>query len=274
MPIAFDVLKDSAFESGTNFIRVTRSAVVSGLDPSPGYDVMIRAIAQPGVPQVGDLHPSVIGARVVGYRIRFETDSIVRLDVQYETPQSSAGGTQIGVLTLRDSTTLQSIQTQINPAAPAPIQAIYTSYKNPNDPNDPGNTLPGSVDFLRPMRVLTASGTFAARPSIAALNAIGTVNVTDWQGLPAGYWLLTSLDASTRDGGRTFDWNVAWTTRNVEDWASYVIEKDGLGNPVTIKPADLQALRAAPYLPLNTQANGITRVGPYKMSDMRTIFGI
>lgn len=91
------------------------------------------------------------------------------------------------------------------------------------------------MDVQRPVVVLTYERRENARPLTRAITLVGTTNNATFEGCSAGTVMFTNLEASTKDGGTTYDVRYEFTY-NPYGWApvAYWIDPD-TGRP----PADL-----------------------------------
>lgn len=274
MPLKIDVLRDTQYESDTNGIRAQRACVVSAIGggSTAPFATLTNALFVAGMPQVNEPHPTIVGCFVIGHRITLESDTVARVVVKYSTPPNNSGNHgKTNQWIIKKRTNLQGTETEVNPANNKPI---LTSYKNPGDKNDKGTVLTGKVKYLRPARILSATGTFDHDPTTRFEDLIGTVNDANWQKLGVGFWLFHQCESETRDSGKTYEASVGFMSMVNEDWSAYCVQDRGDGKHVVLDQGQVQQIRGQKYTyQKNIVGNGITRVGPYKTSPFRSTFG-
>jgi hypothetical protein len=182
----------------------------------------------------------------------------------------------MGAIGIRDHTTLQQIDSFLNPST---MQPVYNIWKNPNAAEGTPPTIPKLChfrDFL-PVRSLTFTRTVNFEASAAVESAIRSVNQVNWQGLPPGYWLVTDIDGQSQDNGITNTYNVTFSTQTIYDWSSFDYMEDFRGEAVYIDPVKFNTLITNAYTygtPDTTTCSGVVRLGRFPMVDFYSVFGI
>ncbi len=273
-------IEDTLFDNGVDFKRYVRNAVVSNIDvPATGYDanVLIKSLAVSGLPQLGDLHPSIADCRVQRHLVRGLASNQVTIAIYYETGQTGSAISPVGTYVLRDSSALTTEETQVTYDGGHPIKI---SYRPTGITNPPIDTWVANVNHLVPLRVLSASAVVNGKPSDAMLSAIGRVNASPWQGLPTGYWLCAGVNSQIQQQNGSlavYTVDVSFMTKNSRDWSTYVTFKDDRGHvPADIDANDVRNFQTFSYASVlqsgGVYANGITKVALYGLSDFSSLF--
>lgn len=233
----------------------------------PNPRPVVNALAASGMPQPGDTLP------VPGYEewivrrhiIRAITATIYTVSIIYEW---------LGVLRIRDTSTLTMEMSQIHPGTKKPIPLNYTRPGANNQAIKKVARLPLHL----PMRHLVLSKTVQYEARVEVLNAFGSVNKLLWEGLGPGFWLFSGLDGDSFDNGVTYTYTVTVSTRQVRDWSEFAVIEDDRGNAITFTTVEQQAvfdvISQAYAYNVNTNANGFIRAGMQAMTDFGPLFGI
>lgn len=232
----------------------------------PSNSQLIKALALSGLPQKGDPYPHP------DYAEYYLKDHIARafnawhygIEMIYEYR---------GLTVYSDTSTLQSVPTQLHPKD---FKPLYVKYRA--DGLGGTSTLikkPLTFNTTLPLRHYTVSKTVDFEASQAVLDAFGTVNELPWHGHPKGYWLMSSLSGETVDDGITYTYSATWTTKQKEDWSQFGFLEDDRGRPIPLPEADVMNLRKKPYeYSVDDTVNGVLKAGMYALSDFFSIFGI
>lgn len=269
-------LEEQVLDNSTDFVRRIRQIIITDLDVTPNDPLALeKALTVGGVPQLHDLHPSIPDCRVVRHIFRGLAGNQVKGQIIYETPTGGSTPTT-GSFFLRDSTTLTSELTEVNPVTGFPLLVKYTPSATEDTPNPAQDARVHSVQYLVPMRVLSVVAIINDRPNINILNAVGAVNNKPWQGLPKGYWLCVSFTGDTADQEQSYRIETAFMTRLRRDWSSFITYKDDRGQvPANIKADDVNNLMNGEYLAdVFDNYNGIRKSGLYPEADFQAIFGL
>lgn len=180
-----------------------------------------------------------------------------------------------GLLTVSDTSSIQSVTTQLHPKDFTPLYVYYTPIAGLGDPAPQKITKLVNLQSALPLRHLTVSQTIPHMASSDIIDAFKTVNSSTWQGLPAGYWLFSAIDGYTQDDGLTYTYSATFTTKETENWLQLGFMEDDTGQPVFVPPATVAGVRALPYFyGKNNTVDGILVAGMYDLADFFSIFGI
>lgn len=183
----------------------------------------------------------------------------------------------LGSLQIKDHTTLEQINTVINPKTKKPI---YNTWTDPNPASGvPARTIKKLAKFprYRSLRNLTYTKTvkFSARDTVLA--AKDTVNDSMLFGLDAGWWLISDVYGDTYDAGITYTYSVTLTTRDEISWVEYDVLQDDSGQDIYVDPTKFNTLVNKAYSPFaedNTTCPGVVRFDPYGVTNIPLVFGI
>jgi hypothetical protein len=198
----------------------------------PAPDPVIKSMNALGMPQLGDPLP-LAGYEdwiVRGHIIRPQTYKNYVLIITYQW---------LGALQIRDTSTLSSVPSELNPTNFFPFVVKFTR---------PGTTQASwkslRLPAFEPLRHLTYTKTvqFEARETV--IQAFGGVNDALWNGLPSGYWLLSGLEGQTIDNGRTYTYSATFSTRQKRDWSEYSLIKDDQGHSTAHTKAQIAQIQA------------------------------
>ncbi len=243
----------------------------------------LKALATPGMPQMGERHPSGDGTIVVAHMFRGMANDQARVEIVYDTP----GGYEIpdGIFIIEDTTTLVSRAALKVPGVPYYVRVEAAPTNEAGTVPAPAGTIGDSQPFnyLCPLRTLTFRAVIDYPPNAYLPALVGTVNKNTWQGLPPGYWLCAEVQAV----GIAFDQNSkitrrrmtgAFVTRQREDWTEYQGLRGPDGRVREITAGDLSRLTGVNYQTVRDTTgqmrvkNG-TRIAPYDMFDFLAYFG-
>ncbi len=278
-------IEDTLFDNGVDFKRYVRNAIVSNIDvPASGYDanVLIKSLAAAGLPQLGDLHPSIGNCRVQRHVVRGLASNQCTIAIYYETPQTGAFAVSpVGTFVLRDASALTTEETQVTyTGAVAKGQPLLIKYKPTSGSNQQPVSHVASVQHLVPLRVLSASAVLNSKPPDTMLSAIGRVNASWWQGLPEGYWLCAGITSQIQQQNGSlaiYTCEASFITKQARDWSSFVTFKDERGRvPADISKDDVALLQGYSYgsvLGSPATANGLLKCALYDRSDFPSLFG-
>lgn len=179
-----------------------------------------------------------------------------------------------GTRVVRDSSTLQMVNSQIHPKDHKPINVTWTSPATAYNPHPVTTTKLGSVKVPLPLRNLTIQETVDYQYSNSYPETLGSVNDATWYNYPIGYWMVTYIDGVTSDDGLTYTYTATLTTKMFEDWSEVVFIADDRGRAINIPEDSVKALRDKPYeYGRDTSVNGLTKVGMFPTTNFTSLFG-
>lgn len=248
--------------------------------------VMIRALAQAGMPQLYDPHPSLQNCWVAKHEVHPRTQTETQVLVYYVQPPF------VGLFVCyHDSSSVQQTQTQLLPGTWQPIRPGYIGPPDPitgivPDPTNKDATCSIFTNFRR----LTLSGIlYKPQPDTldAARACVRTVNKNPWHGLPPGFWFCENLETTNRDNDNVlFDVSVSFISNQIEDWSTYGLTIQADGEPVKVDPNIARSTHDIPYGSqqctngrgiMSFQSRniwGLVKVCPYTWSDFFSVFGV
>lgn len=277
--VRIDRIDGASIERLPQFTRAVRVAYVEDIPTTNPEAVQSLALRAPGLPQLGDRHPTEANCRLVGARVFSPSDSQAMVYLTYETPRS--GGTaEHSVVT--ESTSLIGVPTQLLPGTWQPISVRWSGAGTYTDAAGNTNAVTlfknetATVTHQVPIRVATFAWPRDDEPSAALTNAIGTVNKRPWRGLPEGHWLFNGLDTETHDRGNSYAIRATFITKVHEDWSTYaVLRQSHLGKFITVDAAVAGELRRRKYaygvFHGGNGRQGITKIGGYLMTDFTNL---
>lgn len=282
MQLILDMVEGSKADIGIYQGRISRMGMLIGVplgfvisNPS----AIVAGLAASGMPQKGDKFPD---PDYPDYYCKYHSfrglgaKGVVGVEIVYE---------YLGLLTIKDTTTLSSDMRQIHPNG----QAMYVTWK---DPSDASNVITkvATMPCLLPMRHITISQTVAYVASDDVVNALPAVNSDNFMGYGPGYWLYSGLEAETVDAGITRTYTVTLSTKVFEDWSTYAWLQNDNGQNIYVDPTNVSLMRNEPYIyGVNDGAGSVTnpatgwgilqnigliKVGFYPMVDFSSLFGI
>lgn len=276
MILKLDTVQGTVLDSMVKIGRYTRMGLVTNISlplAVPTNDVLVRALAISGLPQKGDrLIPGL-----APYDKYFLKRHIVR-PIDAATCVIEMWYDYNGLLGVRDSSSLSSVPTQINPVSKQPL---YVHYQVPG-----GKLIKKLATLVSPlpMRQLVFSQTVDYMASPDVLDCLGCVNNETWQGLPIGYWLCSGMDATTDDEGITYTYTVTFTTKIKESWSQFAFMTDDTGQAVFVAESDVTAMKLQGYIAGEQRdtvgdgtgdlVNGLLKVGMFETRDFFYVFGV
>jgi len=220
-----------------------RLFLVSGVTGDPDT-ILYNAATAFGLPDYGDVHPSISGTyvrEITAEPMRgSNTKALVRIIYR-----PSSGGTPDPDPDSNDpmielSGVTSDIMTDIDVDG-TPISVDYTLTEAPSPPEYPyTDTRLVPVPIVSPNATLSVSRIESAFPLAKIRTYRGTTNHTNWcvdPDAPARTWLCRNISASSRDGGASYLVRYDFEYRNsppTYNWDELVLWSNG-GNP----PADL-----------------------------------
>lgn len=300
MNIVMDTLEAAELNIGPDNSRAVRTGVVTDIPAQARSDpyVLCRAMFEANGPAFGEPHPYAPALRLrrIVARPAAGTNDVF-LQYHYEGPPHMSGSWQ-SLLVIDDGTTMATEMEEVDQFGKV-IQAQYRHLVEEGD-DELSVVKTGAIPVLRPRRRLTVSGLVYSRtaPSAWARSAQGQVNDAPWPTGslwsedapdPRGYWLATSIDASTDwyyRHSQVFEPKLApyrirctFESKIYRDWSHYVIYRNHRGNVPKEMGGDalaaqIRGLMDKPYAPgQDTSVNGMTKIGAYKVCSFPAVFG-
>jgi hypothetical protein len=260
----------------------TRVAIVKDIavDASADPNVLVKALAAAGLPQLGDPHPSGDRSILLFHDIRPLANDQAKILMNYGPfggNDPNQDGNVSPVYTLEDGTIGQNITTQFYPnSGYEPIRMGYSTLNIP----------PKSVNltYYQPMRtvVLTASNLLGDSKWTKSLrSSVGLVNEKLWLDMPKGYWLFYGFESQisiTTGVGRRYNVRATLVCRNNLDWSFVTFMERPDGTPIEFKTSDIQTISSPEYsstqshIPSGIPTGGLIRIFPYRTTDFGSIF--
>ena len=229
-----DILEGDYVET-TDGRKMTRQAIVEGLSGTASKRLK-DALDAEDVPDVGDLHPTISGMRVIEKRAKSAGDTVVKITLTYSSKSVVGPGGDPGdpgVPVYETGSVLQQLSVNIDK------NGSQITVKNSHDANEHGEFV--SV----PIPSSSATVTIVQRgisPQQIADTYVGTVNKTEWNEGDSGFWLCTEVRGSSNDGGLT--WVMRYSFAKARDniligsslktiaWNPSVVTTDAAGKPI------------------------------------------
>ncbi len=265
------LIENTYLDFSADFKRACRCAVVTDIDlQATGFDpnVMVKALAVAGMPQLNDSHPSIADCRVVRHLIRGQANNQATVQIFYETP--TGGDVVTGTFYTKAGTALQTESSGIDFSG----RPLYVNY-TPTGGTAVKKHAP--ISRLTPLRTIQINGTISGLPDSAKSQAVGCVNSVFWQGLGVGFWLCNGFEFEYLPNG-TFSITSSFISRVQRDWKEYSIFLDETGNVPddVITNSHVPAVINAPYAVDQFFAGGVggfSAVGFYPLANFSAIFG-
>lgn len=271
MDLILDTVEGCEAEIAKGLIRTNRGAVVKNLDVTEPREVLLRAMGMPGMPIRGDMlsprYPNVTLDRIAVRAVRGRI-ALFRLVYQ----QLTALPDGVESFAIEDVTTLSTGTTQFLPGTLKQLRVSYTDTETESD-LAAGDT--ATISFPVPMRSLILWGMFSQRPPLSVLGAMRRVNDSVWMGLPKGFWLFSGVRVQWSNRDNRYRVTCTVTTKSEEDWSSYSGIRGPDGKWMRVPQAIIDRYRDQDYdYGIRNQSSGLLKVGPFKLVNMRAVFGI
>lgn len=271
-----DIIEGSEFINEVGAISCTRVFTVMDIDvQATGFDpnVLVKALAMSGMPQLNDSHPSIGNCPLRRHIVRGQSNNQAKILAQYESPQLGISLPPAGTFLVRDSTILATERVQLGPHA-RPLKVIYGGLTSSQRIDQLV-----SMDRLTPMRSLLIAGLIQANPTQMDnfRESVGKVNDRTWAGKAKGFWLCSQFESDTFDLGKTYQVNAAFTTRQYRNWMNYGWYFDALGHVPQQSLSgeqEIQNLMAQEYgFEIRQTGIGFMTAGLYEMFNFAAVFG-
>lgn len=192
---------------GSAGLALTEQMMVTGLTgPESGKSyAALSALAGQGVFR-GAPHPSVPLVYVDSIAIDMKDTSKARAIVEYRPANSSGPAPPGAPAVTRFGASAQYEETNLDGQG----NLIYVEHQVETTDEETGETFYDQVRQTPriskqvPHPVLTMTRTETSSPAAKALQYVGTVNASSWNGGPSRTWLCVAIEGETADGGETF----------------------------------------------------------------------
>jgi len=185
-------IEDTSFSSIIETVdskTVTRSLNVTGLSGSP-TSILDTASKLPGVPKVCDAHPTIAGLVAVEVKTKPIGGNDASIVVRYEQPGTVGA---IGGSTIEETGGfVERVRTNTDFKG----ELIQVSFDQ--------DTQSGEVTIDVPRHSLRVTRRESSSPANAARFYVGKVNLGPFRGGGQRTWLMTSINGTTSDGGKTY----------------------------------------------------------------------
>jgi hypothetical protein len=171
------------------------------------------------------------------------------------------------ILTRRTSTA--EVSTEVHPDT---LKPITVKWRNPVNPADFVERT-ARFRYQESRQVLTADGYYVGTPPDAMIDALNSVNASQWRGKGKGFWWYSGQSDVTRDYGNSYNVTLEVQSKLTKDWSQYDILEDQHGRHLEVPQVAVDLMKAAPYTYGVLSHNGITKVGLYPTADFNAIFG-
>jgi len=211
----------------------TRQQVIVLENVSTTGDVLVNALADSNVPDMGEAHPNITGLVVVGRSPEaIGRKGTVKVTVEYGLSEGSnvpPTGSEITV-----GTTL--ISSSVNTDISGNLMTVkYVKDANYTPPAVNTVEQSGTATILLPQTTITYTQKENTIPLTKSQTYVGTLNNATWQGGATGTWLCTGIVGKSSNSGTT--WAVTYTFQyNKDTWKFKAVYTDKeTGKP----PADM-----------------------------------
>lgn len=227
--VRIDIVEGAETREDADGIEVIRIALVENLSGN-GDAKLLDAINTPGIPKIGDPHPSIPLINVFNRSaVPAKSSSKATVRISYkllEAFEEEADDTKLPTIDVGSTTqtmrTSRFINDVSNPADPKPPpepdpanpdqdgRTMIVSYQFPQDPNSTVEVVADPqavfVDIQVPSTVLRLSRKEFLSPLINSINFVGRVNKNPILGdIVARTWLCIRIDGKSNDGGITYN---------------------------------------------------------------------
>lgn len=134
----------------------------------------------------------------------------------------------------------------------------------------------GTAEILLPHRLVQVNVLTAGELPEDQGEKVGKVNETEWRGLPKGYWLVSDHTTNVSKYTGYYSRRLAAVSRVVEDWSLRFFFRNPDGTYAQVLDATYTAVNALDYAYgeiYDTAESGISRHGPYPLTDFEEFFG-
>lgn len=230
------------------------------------------------------------------------SSSAVWAYARYELPQFQGATSYV----ITDDSFEEMYTTNLMPGTRAPIKGYWNPTKMrgwvaPKDSQGNEIKIPPIPDDLvsitipRTVRTIRVTQLRLGRPSPATLppglatpdgffdgiggttspqTRVSYVNDNIWQGLPKGYWRITGYSSQVSKYDGYYSTVMTAYTKNDEDHSVFAIPVNRLtGKPALVSDEAMAEAAGGEYQYGFKPYNGVTRIGPYRTTDFRALFG-
>lgn len=228
-----DILEGASLRTSAEGTEAVRVFDVTDLQGDP-VSRQVAALSAPGVPRVGDPHPSLPGANVSDVELQYLDPDNVRVRVTYRTP--APGVSAAGVLAPGGVSILS-------------VDFAAATFQEPTSRDIGGRLMLNryvatnvsqqvvEVDAFRPQLVVRIRHTRPTLPKALAKRMIGAVNGDRWGGDAPETWLCTGLSTAIENGQIVCTFEALY---KAESWRiPHVMTVNGV--PVTLEQLDISA---------------------------------
>lgn len=160
----------------------------------------------------------------------------------YHTHSSTDWGQTLYLI--RDSTTLEQVQTQVMPGPDkTPFRIRYT------DPDNPGNNIVDTLalGLTKTVRNLDITHISYGQPPTNIRPNVNYVSSATFLGLPLGFWKLTRFESDISVFAGSYQCTSSISTRGSEDWSEYGILRNSQTGRYVDAANGMAAAIALPY---------------------------
>lgn len=269
----------SARETVNGGWEIQRVAYVGDLQGSPP-SILVRALSKAGMPQIGDPHPVIPVAKVVGHYAVGAAGDAATVYITYQSPQAPGGSLdpRRPTFVVSDETTLRTVQTQMLNNEPLRCRWAIDNGRAA-EKNAQVDTL--TIPIEEQISGLVLWGVVSGQGLSDYRRAVGYVNRHQWLGWPVGTWRFGGLSTETQDLGQTYSVTARVERRAYDqDWRIFGLMRSpesGKYLPVKAKDVENVSIRKLAYpanAPRHITFNGGLVAFPYPTLDFRRLFGI
>jgi len=225
MSVISDIIRGSGGHVTRTGYQFERIYIVSQLT-GDAESILVNALLTPGVPRVGDAHPTIYYCYVEEVSVEPESSTIVRVRVVYKNPSPCVG---VSGKTIEYNSNRSSKITDKDKDDKL-IEVVYVAPPDsgPDDPKSGTHKL-GEVDTPTTERTIVVTFITEDDPESDIDRYDNTVNSAGWHGEDARCWHCVASARSSNNG-------VTWEVRyefylNRKTWDRPVYLKGGNGNP-------------------------------------------
>ena len=202
MSVKLDIIGNATARLSKDGWEVVRSGVVTGLESVDGDLLLVMGALVPGVPRIGQQHPSILFVFLEEVIPTYVDGGTVNLDLIYRSPEGLHPNDESdsGAATIETGSTVEQVETSED--FNGDLLAVPYTPEGEDE-----KTAVRSISVLRPrpMKVFTWSST--DNPDDLSETFSGHTNDRSWAHDPGGIpreWLCHGIVGRSKDGGNTY----------------------------------------------------------------------
>jgi hypothetical protein len=261
-------------------MRAVRSFFVQDLDTTDVDQVLVKVREVTGIPEYGDFLPGQTGDEIEMAKCKRvwvgDSDGKNCRVLAYYDNQMGAITALGGYLYMqRSSRLVEKLVMRLPDGTPIKVDdySITTPIPGDGEGATVTRTIRGEVTPLSvrvPVSMIEITGTGQSLSDIV-WQAMGTVNDSPWQGLPAGYWLCSAVTDRLAANGAERSFYLAFESQVHKPWLEDIFLYDKASGQTLVNGDDLPTNYE--YSIRQAVNGGAATVGYYPMANFGYIFG-